>query len=46
MNRVEGKVAIVTGGVLEIGRATSMLFAKKEQRLPLLISRMNKVRML
>lgn len=29
MKRVEGKVAIVTGGVLGIGRATSLLLAKE-----------------
>jgi NAD(P)-dependent dehydrogenase (short-subunit alcohol dehydrogenase family) len=29
MNRVEGKVAVVTGGVLGIGRATSILLAKE-----------------
>ncbi len=29
MNRVEGKVAIVTGGALGIGRATCLLLAKE-----------------
>ena len=29
MNRVEGKVAVVTGGLLGIGRATSLLLAKE-----------------
>lgn len=29
MKRVEGKVAVVTGGVLGIGRATSLLLAKE-----------------
>jgi NAD(P)-dependent dehydrogenase (short-subunit alcohol dehydrogenase family) len=32
MKRVEGKVAVVTGGVLGIGRATSMLLAKEGAR--------------
>jgi len=29
MKRIEGKVAVVTGGVLGIGRATSLLLAKE-----------------
>lgn len=33
MKRVEGKVAVVTGGVLGIGRATSLLLAKEGAKL-------------
>lgn len=36
MKRVEGKVAIVTGGVLGIGRATSLLLAKEGAKVAVL----------
>ncbi len=36
MKRVEGKVAVVTGGVLGIGRATSLLLAKEGAKVAVL----------